>query len=657
MNSSTASSSGGYHAGDEAEEDNGGITTQNQQISWGDNIFNKPNTHFRILTININGLPQQRNHHKYGTIREQVANCHIDIIGLSEVNLKWDRFSTYDRLSQRTSKWWENTHCSYSYNSHDVSTSKFQPGGTALLARNKLSNKARPERKHDPTGLGRWASTLFQGRQNKSLRIIQVYRPCKPNPHSNNGVYQQHSRLLLHKNITQCPRLQFLSDLHTFVTQCQQNQEQIVVMGDFNEDITQPPISTFFHSLNMHNVLHTLFEEQYLQVQTTYGRGTTIIDGIFATHGIRATRGGYLENHRFDSDHRPVWVDLPLQEIFGHNTPPFIPHHCRRLKTEDPRVVSKFNSDYHKLLHQHQLPQALYHLSESIHNTLSTTQQQEYERIDRLRVQCLLQAESKCRKLKTGNVEFSPIVQHQRHLIRFWKLLLKRKNGIKVDTRYLTRWERKLQLKNTFSTPLSVIHSNIKTASKKYLILKKNHSSLRDEWIEQLASAKAQAGQEDSATILQNLRQREKMRQAFRQIRWCLHQDSPTTTITEVTENVGNTIKNHQDKCSVERAIINANNSKYRQTNSTPPLTTLYPILGRFGTTKAAEEILLGRFSIPQHIDPYSQQLLKKLSMPTHIQHLPRISLTFNTMDYITGWNKMREKLHQECQKYILDIT
>ena len=182
---------------------------------------------------------------------------------MSEINLKWNRFSCYDRLTQRASKWWENTNCQYAYNAHDVSTAKFQPGGTAIFSINHMSHKVIPTHSQDATGLGRWISTLYQGKKDTKLRIIQVYRPCKPNPNSSNGVYQQHSRYFLSKHNVTSPRTQWLSDLHTFITTCIQNSEQIIVMGDFNDDVTTQPISNFFTSLQMHNLLQTLFSTQY----------------------------------------------------------------------------------------------------------------------------------------------------------------------------------------------------------------------------------------------------------------------------------------------------------------------------------------------------------------------------------------------------------
>ena len=185
----------------------------------------------------------------------------------------------YDRLPQRSSKWWENTHCSCAYNIHDVSTAKYQPGGTAILSINQLSHKVQSHRQHDSTGLGRWTSTLYQGKNNTLLRVVQVYRPCHPNPHSPNGVYQQHSRYFLTKNIRTSPRTQFLLDLKNFLEECLDREEQLIVMGDFNENITHSPISTFFSELGMHNLLFTLFENDYLHSPQTYSRGRNIIDG------------------------------------------------------------------------------------------------------------------------------------------------------------------------------------------------------------------------------------------------------------------------------------------------------------------------------------------------------------------------------------------
>ena len=110
-------------------------------------------------------------------------------------------------------------------------------------------------------------------------------------------------------------------------------------MGDFNDEVNINPISTFFSSLQIHNVIHTLFPTEYQKAPCTFTRGRSTIDAMFATQGVQALRGGYLPPHYFESDHVPIWADFYLETIFGTNRPLQPPLQCRRLKNEDPRVV------------------------------------------------------------------------------------------------------------------------------------------------------------------------------------------------------------------------------------------------------------------------------------------------------------------------------
>ena len=63
----------------------------------------------------------------------------------------------------------------------------------------------------------------------------------------------------------------------------------------------------------------------------------------------------------------------------------------------------------------------------------------------------MLKAEKTCRKFKTGGIEFSPKVQHQRDHINLWKHVLSKKNGGKASLSLLTRLEKKVGVSNTLS--------------------------------------------------------------------------------------------------------------------------------------------------------------------------------------------------------------
>ena len=109
----------------------------------------------RLATININGLPKDASHPKNVTLREAIGLHNLDIIGLSEINIKWDRIYPTNRLKQRTVKWWENCHCSYAYNYKDLSKATYQPGGTAVISLHATSHRVLNTTLSDPTGLGR----------------------------------------------------------------------------------------------------------------------------------------------------------------------------------------------------------------------------------------------------------------------------------------------------------------------------------------------------------------------------------------------------------------------------------------------------------------------------------------------------------------------
>ena len=150
------------------------------------------------------------------------------------------------------------------------------------------------------------------------------------------------------------------------------------------------------HLHNIHKTLHPSYHTHL----PTYERGTRTIDAIFASPTITATRAGFLSFKTFPTDHRLIWCDIDFNVLFGAPRLTIIPHSRRRLKCEDPRSVDKFCSVYGQLLTSNNLLQAAYALHCTSNNPLTLSQQQEYERIDKLRVKFTLQVEKNAENLK-----------------------------------------------------------------------------------------------------------------------------------------------------------------------------------------------------------------------------------------------------------------
>jgi hypothetical protein len=70
---------------------------------------------------------------------------------------------------------------------------------------------------------------------------------------------------------------------------------------------------------------------------------------------------------------------------------------------------------------------------------LSGDFQQKYEELDALCCQGIALAESKCRKLETGQVAFSPQIQQAHQTIYAWSLIIKRAKGLQISSRLLQR--------------------------------------------------------------------------------------------------------------------------------------------------------------------------------------------------------------------------
>jgi hypothetical protein len=121
--------------------------------------------------------------------------------------------------------------------------------------------------------------------------------------------------------------------------------------------------------------------------------------------------------------------------------------------------------------------------------------QAEYELLDELRCQVTSAAEHKCRKLRKGNVAFSPELNAARIVIKAWSLLLQKAKGSKVSSRLISRTLKKANLPDSY----------LKEACKAYYVIKGDAANLRHTALDNLAAALAEKGHTDQSKILEAL--------------------------------------------------------------------------------------------------------------------------------------------------------
>jgi hypothetical protein len=94
---------------------------------------------------------------------------------------------------------------------------------------------------------------------------------------------------------------------------------------------------------------------------TTHARNTNRIpiDGIWVSKGINPIAAGFLAlDDACPSDHVALWVDFRKSDLLGSHTAP-LQLNINKLKTGDPRLVSKYNQQWNKELGKHRIKQRL----------------------------------------------------------------------------------------------------------------------------------------------------------------------------------------------------------------------------------------------------------------------------------------------------------
>ena len=131
----------------------------------------------------------------------------------------------------------------------------------------------------------------------------------------------------------------FLQDLAVNVTTAATAGEMIITCSDINQDVTDGTIDEYFTSLGLRNLIFLWHPST--SAPTTYNHNTSqeSIDGVWASAHLHLVRGGYLAFDDFPGDHRAIWFDISITQLFGRYLSPIWKPQAQRLQMCNPRVV------------------------------------------------------------------------------------------------------------------------------------------------------------------------------------------------------------------------------------------------------------------------------------------------------------------------------
>ena len=598
---------------------------------WGNKQLKKREKSVRVSFVNINGIGPWAKSEKSEDIRKHMITASVDVMGISEVGVNWSKVHNAHTLWERTKKWFHTRRIGVSYNTTQTITGRLQQGGTATIVANEVAHRVKTTG-FDDSGLGRWSWVLVSGKQGCITRLVTVYCPTK-----SFGPSTVYTQQLTHLKVD--PISSFWDDLAKEIHKWQLQGEQLIISGDWNEDVVGPNLTRWMGCFSLREAVTHVHGSK---PPPTYHRGTHAIDGIFVSHTIQILKAGYLPFNELPGDHRGIWVDIPQSSILGYRMSDIPTAKARRLKLDDPRVVNRYQEILHQYFRQHNIYKRLRRFRQTWTPSSPLTQAQvkEYEEIDTKREIGMKLASKRCRKLKMGGRKWSPALQKARNTILLWKLIRRRLQRCKVSVRRILRLKKRLKIKDT-KLSLAEVNTKIDRAFQKYKVCRAQHHQLRLNHLEMLAKAKATEGNQCASKILKNMEHREATRTKYSRIRSTLKKRQSGTTKIQVKTRNG--LKEITKKGQMEKRIIKENEAKFHQTEGRCPLLhgRLYRDLGEMGDGPRAQDVLKGTYKPPRGTSKATRSWLKRMKRDNMDK---RTATTPSLQAYREGWKKTKER-------------
>ena len=364
--------------------------------------------------------------------------------GMSELNVNFSRVPAHDQLRERMKNTWRAGMKSVNtwIREDDFRKSESQLGGVAMLTHGETSSFVQ-ETGEDSSGLARWNWMSFEGLSEVKTTIIQVYRPNK-NTNNSGSVYMQQASRIPEEDVLR----RYDDDLLQLVDEMQEKGFNIIVMGDFNLDVTDEE-QYLVKELKARGIIERITDRHGKQnAPNTFRWGSKSLDGIFSSREMEVIHCGYRAGDPKLSDHRMAWAEFTKAAVIGVDCGEMFKPPMRRLQCKYKKVVKKFNQLLMKQMNTHKLLQK----AETLWNDLAKDEtwdeekSQRYEKLDAQFTRAVAHADRKCRRLFPDDVQFSPEVKRGMGRYSMWKEIHKKmKRKGKVNARWIVnlkeRWD------------------------------------------------------------------------------------------------------------------------------------------------------------------------------------------------------------------------
>jgi len=434
----------------------------------------KMSNNLRIISMNIHGC-RLENLTRINEIRDAIKKYEIDISLFNETNTKWNSINvgkieralrSIDKgmmIKTADSKNWTLTKKNY------------LPGG--LL--NVINSKYTPiidETKVTVGRLGNWMA-FDMSHNSKRLEIIQLYRiPITNNKASGicNSLTQYHLSDGKAKSSNEY-RKEIFREIKHHINQ-NKNINDIIIAGDYNQDVTSKEVTKFFESIgvrDVHQCMNLVQKDEALD--STYKHGSKQIDSIAATNGIM----DYIEgcrlinyNEIIESDHRAFMIDVDIEEYFEDEFRGWDKINKVMLNPARKSHRQKFQEVIEKELE-------IYNIEDELETMKLSVNYHQMEVIDNTITSMMMKAVKAIEGMKR-NVPFSFRKKQVWAKVIYCKMKLRQIKGIKVDIEIMKRRKEEAMIQDDDEMSISQAKDALNEARKEWEKTKSDGKMLRE---------------------------------------------------------------------------------------------------------------------------------------------------------------------------------
>ena len=376
--------------------------------------------------------------------------------------------------------------------------------------------------------LGRWTYVKLATKDKNMIYVITIYKPCK-NTTTKAGpstVFQQQWTILRTNGQTiPNPRKQFDKDLLQFLRKIQEQEDRIILVGDFNEKKEKSPLFQSLYRMGLRDAIAD--HHQQLPSFRTCTKGNNVIDYCMCSISIlpHITRSTYEPFQlRTNSDHRGMVIDFNSRTLFGRRDH-IAKTTDRGIQSSDSINVEKFFTHLTKLWKEYDITNKLEQATKSTDN--KQTLQLKLNEVDSAVTKAILTAEKKTKRRERP--PWSPALKQASLQVRFYKLYLNQLQTTNNMSEAISHTIASMDTNDPIHEPSTKEECQryLRRAQKRLKKIRRNAQEKRKEHLDMLVQKYNLSNDQDKARIIKRIQKAEATKRCYKKLRWILNPPKP----------------------------------------------------------------------------------------------------------------------------------